>query len=44
MRISRIRLINFANFSDVDVETGERVLLLLVKTRLARAILFAACN
>ncbi len=27
MRISRIRLINFANFSDVDVETGESIVI-----------------
>ncbi|MDZ3797564.1 MAG: AAA family ATPase [Xanthomonadales bacterium] len=27
MRISRIRLINFANFSDIDVETGESIVI-----------------
>ncbi|MEC6742973.1 ATP-dependent nuclease [Pseudomonas qingdaonensis] len=27
MRISRVRLINFANFSDVDVETGESIVI-----------------
>uniref|UniRef100_UPI003C7E8D64 ATP-dependent nuclease n=1 Tax=Burkholderia vietnamiensis TaxID=60552 RepID=UPI003C7E8D64 len=27
MRVSRVRLINFANFSDVDVETGESIVI-----------------
>lgn len=27
MRISRVRLINFANFSDVDVETGDSIVI-----------------
>ncbi len=27
MRISRIRLINFANFSDVDIETGDSIVI-----------------
>jgi putative ATP-dependent endonuclease of OLD family len=27
MRISRIRLVNFANFSNVDVETGESIVI-----------------
>lgn len=27
MRISRVRLVNFANFSDVDVETGDNIVI-----------------